>query len=191
MKKHKTTTDSGGGVALGLIITPMLDMSFQILSFFIMTYNPSALEGHINGKLVPPSEPLISSKNKVEVKENLLSDSDPDLEDTLQVVAKAVKKGEKERERDDGQPSAIYIKKKEDTEMTLVADTDEPLERSFEKLKNKLKAAIAGGGTKGSIRLDCGADMKHRWVMKLYDICKASGYQNVSFVAPQLVRKKD
>ena len=191
MKKHRRSSDGGGGVALGLIITPMLDMSFQILAFFIMTYNPSALEGHINGKLVPPSEPLISSKNKVEVKDNLLSDSDPDLEDTLQVVANAVKKGEKERDRLDGEPAAIYIKKKEDTDMTLVTDTDVPLDRSLEILKNKLKAAIAGGGAKGSIRLDCGADMKHRYVMQLYDICKGAGYQNVSFVAPKIIRKKD
>jgi hypothetical protein len=42
------------GVNLGLIITPMLDMSFQILAFFIMTYHPSALEGHLAGSLAPP-----------------------------------------------------------------------------------------------------------------------------------------
>src|SRR5438132_4181412 len=42
------------GVNLGLIITPMLDMSFQILAFFIMTYHPSAMEGHIAGSLAPP-----------------------------------------------------------------------------------------------------------------------------------------
>ena len=37
-----------------LPITPMLDLSFQILFFFVMTYHPSALEGHIAGSLVPP-----------------------------------------------------------------------------------------------------------------------------------------
>ncbi len=39
------------GVNLGLIVTPMLDMSFQILAFFIMTYHPSALEGQVTGSL--------------------------------------------------------------------------------------------------------------------------------------------
>src|SRR5260370_35183942 len=65
MRSHK---DHGpGGVNLGLIITPMLDMSFQILSFFIMTYNPSALEGHIPGSLAPPLDVAKSAKeNKVE-----------------------------------------------------------------------------------------------------------------------------
>ena len=31
-----------------LPITPMLDMAFQLLTFFIMTYRPSALEGHMD-----------------------------------------------------------------------------------------------------------------------------------------------
>ena len=52
--KHRKKDPGSQGVQLGLIITPMLDMSFQILAFFIMTYNPSALEGHIPGSLVPP-----------------------------------------------------------------------------------------------------------------------------------------
>ena len=55
MSQHKRHNDPGvAGVNLGLIITPMLDMSFQILAFFIMTYHPSALEGNIDGKLLPP-----------------------------------------------------------------------------------------------------------------------------------------
>ena len=31
-----------------LPITPMLDMSFQLLAFFVMTYNPTPTEGHID-----------------------------------------------------------------------------------------------------------------------------------------------
>ena len=55
----KRTHNKGGGaqgINLSLIITPMLDMSFQLLAFFIMTYHPSALEGHIPGSLVPPED---------------------------------------------------------------------------------------------------------------------------------------
>src|SRR6266704_1912795 len=38
-----------------LPITPMLDMSFQILFFFVMTYHPSALEGQLDLHL--PAQP--------------------------------------------------------------------------------------------------------------------------------------
>ena len=39
--------DLGGnslGVNLGLIITPMLDMAFQLMAFFIMTFQPLSEE---------------------------------------------------------------------------------------------------------------------------------------------------
>lgn len=193
MSQHSRHNDEGSqGVNLGLIITPMLDMSFQILSFFIMTYHPSALEGHIDGKLVPPSTPLIKGKEKnTPVDTPLLADSEPDLEDTLSVIVKAIPKGGMERGRNDGEPAQIYVKKKEDTELTLVADTDESLPDSYKKLKARLKASLAGGTLQGNIRLDCQGDLKHRYVMEIYDVCKGAGFKNVSFVAPVGAQKKD
>ena len=46
-KKH-----SEDGVALNL--AAMLDMAFQLLAFFIMTFKPAPIEGQINLKLPPP-----------------------------------------------------------------------------------------------------------------------------------------
>ncbi len=51
-------------VNLGIIITPMLDMAFQLLAFFVMTYHPSALEGHIMGELLPPETEDYVDKKK-------------------------------------------------------------------------------------------------------------------------------
>ena len=34
-------------------ITPMLDMAFQLLTFFIMTYNPTPVEGQLSLDLLP------------------------------------------------------------------------------------------------------------------------------------------
>src|SRR5947209_1976009 len=44
--------DPAPGVVLP--ITPMLDMAFQLLTFFIMTYHPSQLEGQVD--LLLPSK---------------------------------------------------------------------------------------------------------------------------------------
>src|ERR1700683_5514939 len=89
MRKHKEVV---GGVNLGLIITPMLDMSFQILSFFIMTYHPSALEGHIAGSLAPPEITATKSKENQQldiippsVPEDMLL---PEVQDALTVILK-------------------------------------------------------------------------------------------------------
>jgi biopolymer transport protein ExbD len=53
-RPHRPHPEEEGGVNLGLVITPMLDMSFQLLAFFVMIYHPSALEAHIDGRLLPP-----------------------------------------------------------------------------------------------------------------------------------------
>jgi biopolymer transport protein ExbD len=39
-----------------LPITPMLDMSFQLLAFFIMTFKPSPTEGQLAMQLPPPEQ---------------------------------------------------------------------------------------------------------------------------------------
>jgi len=191
MRRRNHGDGGAGGVNLGLIITPMLDMSFQILSFFIMTYHPSALEGHINGNLVPPSKAMIKGKETVQQMDNLIPDSDPELEDTLQVIVKAVKKGQTEGSRVDGQPSLIYVKRKEESEPTTIAESNEPLEQILAKLKARLQASLAGGAMKGNVRLDCDGELKHQYVMRVFDVCKSAGFQNVSFVAPAPDRPKN
>src|SRR6185437_8376850 len=46
MSGHRKQAEAPTGVSLP--ITPMLDMAFQLLMFFILTYNASAHEGQIN-----------------------------------------------------------------------------------------------------------------------------------------------
>ena len=49
MSHRKQPDPSGEGVNLSLIITPMLEMSFELRAFFILTSAPSALEGQLAG----------------------------------------------------------------------------------------------------------------------------------------------
>jgi biopolymer transport protein ExbD len=186
--KRRNVAVASTGVALGLIITPMLDMSFQILSFFIMTYHPSALEGHVSGTLaLPKGSPSGSKKDPI-----LLPPlSEPDIEANLQVIVKAVPKGgTNERERVDGQPTQIYVKADEDAAPNLVADDGEAVDVSMRKLSERLKRSVSGG-LRGNIRLDCQGDLKHQYVMRIYDVCKAAGFDNVAFAAPAVEREKD
>lgn len=88
----------GEGVNLTLVITPMLDMSFQLLAFFIMTYHPSALEAHIDGRLMPPEKVARAAapqgnkdkeppkeKEKDKKKDEIPSDKEPDVKETARV----------------------------------------------------------------------------------------------------------
>ena len=55
-KKHK------GSESVELNLAAMLDMAFQLLTFFILTFKPSPIEGQINLKL-PPPQPVAGVKN--------------------------------------------------------------------------------------------------------------------------------
>lgn len=44
----------GGGESVELNLAAMLDMAFQLLTFFILTFKPAPIEGQINLKLPPP-----------------------------------------------------------------------------------------------------------------------------------------
>jgi biopolymer transport protein ExbD len=45
MRRNDTYDPSEEFSTTSIFITPMLDMAFQLMTFFIMTYHPSALEG--------------------------------------------------------------------------------------------------------------------------------------------------
>jgi len=188
--RHKRGRAGGGsgGVQLGLIVTPMLDMSFQLLAFFIMTYHPSALEGHIDGNLLPPT--LVAEKSKDITPMDLPTiDEEPQLQDVLLVVVKAVPKGQTEGQRFDGEPSRIMLKRPENPDAMTISDTDTSLADGLKKLTAELKRE---GGTKANIKIEGDGDLKHRYLMEVYDACKKAGFQNISFVAParEAVREK-
>ena len=46
------------------------------------------------------------------------------------------------------------------------------------------------GAIKSNIKIEGDGDLKHMYVMRVYDVCKLSGYQNISFVAPKFNRPK-
>src|SRR5579862_4681252 len=133
MRHRRKHLESGSsGVQLGLIITPMLDMSFQLMAFFIMTYHPSALEGHIDGNLLPPTEIAKKGPKAAENSNDLPAvDEEPALQDALQVVVKSLSR--REGELLPGDPTMIMIKRAENPTPVPVAEVknDEPAKASF------------------------------------------------------------
>jgi biopolymer transport protein ExbD len=183
--KKLSKEDVGGGLQLSLIITPFLDFAFQLLAFFIMTYSPSALEGHIDGTLVPPSEVATSSKDKITIMDDLPSDADPDLAEAVLIKVKAVAKGQQENTRIDGQPSRIELSRPGEGVRT-VSDSDVSLDEGLRQLGDELKRILnEPGAIKTNIKLEGDKDLKHMYMMRVYDVCKQAGYRNISFVAPK------
>ena len=194
---HKKKKHAGpGGVNLGLIITPMLDMSFQILAFFIMTYHPAAMEGHIPGSLVPPEDPATKSKDKtptpmeqaLSVPEDLL---DPSLNDAITVVVKAAVKDDlKSGDRLEGTPSQIMIRTALDTEKDIVADVGVPVDQALKLLETRLKEMAKKGTSKANLKIAADGELRQEYVMKVYDTCKRAGYDKLHFVPPPVLNTK-
>src|SRR5438477_9504059 len=67
-------------------ITPMLDMAFQLLMFFILTYHPSALEGHMDLSLPAAGEAKAKQEPEVDPSK---SDTELELPSQMTVIVKA------------------------------------------------------------------------------------------------------
>ncbi len=74
MSGNRKKTDPPQDIALP--ITPMLDMAFQLLMFFIFTYNPSALEGQMD--LALPAKQVTQAPNQAEVNQKAESHKEAD-----------------------------------------------------------------------------------------------------------------
>jgi len=192
---HKSNTRQEG-INLGAIITPMLDMAFQVLAFFIMTYHPSALEGHFDVKMLPPEK--VAAKGKEDTSKDPPTDAPPELTDVLLVQVKAVGKGQQEGTRTEGDPSRIELKRPEDTNPETIADlgADISYEDGLKKLGAELKKFLEDPShTKANIKIAPDPELKQRYTLALYDACKGTReaplFQNIQFVAPVVERKKD
>jgi len=177
-------------------ITPMLDMAFQVLAFFIMTYHPSALEGHFDVKMLPPEK--VAAKGKEDTSKDPPTDAPPELTDVLLVQVKAVGKGQQEGTRTEGDPSRIELKRPEDTNPETIADlgADISYEDGLKKLGAELKKFLEDPShTKANIKIAPDPELKQRYTLALYDACKGTReaplFQNIQFVAPVVERKKD
>jgi biopolymer transport protein ExbD len=203
---------SSEGVNLGIIITPMLDMAFQILAFFIMTFHPAALEGHIDGKLLPPVKEIKiaggpgspdNKKTSVKIDEDVLNK----LNDTLEIVVKSVRKGQQEDALQEGEPTRIELRLPEDggkepnDDRKFIIDrtavrTDEQGQRvliGFEDALKKLAAKLEevqkkSGDVPGMIRLDADPDLRHGYLVRVYDVCRGAGFRGIGFAPAQRSR---
>jgi biopolymer transport protein ExbD len=189
--------EEGEGVNLSLVITPMLDMSFQLLAFFIMTYHPSDLEAHIDGKLLPPAKVAAPSSGGAPVpkkdgkKEPPPVDVDPDaIKTTVRVIVKKVadKRVYNPREKVDepAQDIQVQIKPPEATEPRLVVDHTMDLDkvglpllhRELEKIRN------APGGEAVNVVIDADPALMYDYFIRVQDTCKAAKFASVGFAAP-------
>jgi biopolymer transport protein ExbD len=199
MSHKRKPPEGSAGVQLGLIITPMLDMSFQILAFFIMTYHPSALEGHIPGSLVPPdnfakkskdNNPLPAEQQPLSIPEDELL---PELQEAITIKVKAITGKEPGvGSRVEGMPSQIFIKTGLEADYRApIADVDVEWEKALDNLTKELKGMLKKGTTnKAHLKIAADGELRQQYVMGVYDTCKKAGFDKIHFVPPPVLNTK-
>ncbi len=187
-----------------LPVTPMLDMAFQLLAFFVFAYHPpSAEEGQIpmtfaGEKVVHKNEQQASITDKGE--KGIV----PVKKVTLEIKANPVK--DRKTQRDVTQVSQILIhgiprevKAKLRDDPTLKADADlkvsqidpglESLDVPPPYLKN-LETLLARARpdlmeeAKRKITFEPNSQLRVEQVMELMDVCRKAGFENIVYGVP-------
>jgi biopolymer transport protein ExbD len=164
MRRPKKDPPTGVQVA----ITPMLDMTFQLLFFFLLNYHPSMLEGQMSMAL-PPDK----SEAKAEKPQDVSTANDAET-DTLPADLTVVIKTQ-----NDGFNNGTI------TQLQLVGREGPQDVKNLDDLLAKLKEAKANGGLQNANDIKLQPDSKLSWasVLKVMDVCAKADF-HVGFGAP-------
>lgn len=152
-----------------LPVTPMLDMAFQLLAFFVMTYHPSDLEGQMDLSL--PSENVSQAKKQEDVKTDAVPDKNKpiDLPANVTVIVRTQMDNV-----NNGRISAL----------TLQDDAGQQPIDNLDKLAAELKRRSETVENKENIKIQADGKLKWEEVIRVMDVCQGAGFKNVSFVRP-------
>ena len=181
--KHRVTVPD---IAVALPIVPMLDVTFQILFFFMITFNPSKAEGKMTLNL--PASGQAKAKDNQSVDLNKLSDENLEIPADFVVVV---------RSYDDSFSLSIRNAEKVDELGTLrnlnalsakerQAEIDKLLDKLREALEKRLKEKKEKDGEKAAdnVKIEANGKTKYALLVGVMDACVRAGYVQVGFAPP-------
>src|SRR5271170_2182556 len=105
LNRRHSHKEEGSAIQLNVVITPFLDMSFQLLFFFVLSFKPAeAMEGKLDFHL--PASGEARARRMEDVDPSKPSDSDLMLPTQVTVLVKTLNDGQ----GNVGNISAIIIK---------------------------------------------------------------------------------
>jgi len=152
-----------------LPITPMLDMTFQLLAFFIMTFRPASLEGQMEFSL--PAAGEARARNEADVDPNKPSETELALKSQITVVLKA------QRDQvNEGVISAVIVQTPSgESDVRTLAGLGDFLkrQRSSQDITNK-----------DDIQIQAESKLRYAYVIEAMDTCVRAGFTHVGFSPP-------
>jgi biopolymer transport protein ExbD len=165
MGRRSTSTES----KVSLPITPMLDMTFQLLFFFVINFNPADLEGQMDMALPSESSP-VGPKDKQDPK--AAPEKNPEeFPSDLTILVRTQQGVDAE-----GGISAMFVRR--------LQGKDDPV-NGLDGLKAYLIEQRAGLTNKEAVKILGDSKLRIKHLMRVVDVCKEAGFPNTSFVKPE------
>lgn len=140
-----------------LNLAAMLDMAFQLLAFFILTFRPSPVEGHLQLHMPPPVA-LTNVKSEVQSTDDAADISDDSEWKTLHLFILAT---------DEGQVSSIAV---ELPTQTIIQGELSPV--ALRSLNKHLKSMFEGDTIVfDRVQLAVDGRLHYAELMKVVDVC--------------------
>jgi biopolymer transport protein ExbD len=153
---------------LNQVITPMLDLAFQVLLFFIMTYHPSQLEeGQMDLSLPDAAQTQAAKPEQVDPAMSMPGDLELPAEITVVVKTQ-------HGATDQGGISEIVVQESQGPHPVANA----------EALRKYLQGARSALSNQRDIKIRADSKLKYAYVMEVMDMCTRAGFTNVSFGPP-------
>jgi biopolymer transport protein ExbD len=162
----RTSKDTPSEVTLP--ITPMLDMTFQLLFFFIINFHPADLEGQLDMAL--PSEEVKQAHSQKDVKKDSKPEKDLDLEFQADLT---VKVRTQQGENSQGGIVGIFV--------SSTGGKDDPVQ-GLEGLKKYLEQRRANLTNKEGIKVMGDSKLRIKYLMRVMDVCRKAGFEKVSMM---------
>ena len=159
--KHQNVTED---VAVELPITPMLDMSFQLMAFFIFTFRPAPTEGQIAMSLP-------------EIKGG--SDAAPSMMSDEPITFVVIVNG-----ADNGTIASMIIREKDGPPGGENIGADP---KTFQAEMKKRRADLKGRPSK--VTLEIGTNLLHGYVVQLLDVARQAGFDDIAPVPADTTKR--
>jgi biopolymer transport protein ExbD len=146
----------------------MLDLAFQVLLFFILTYHPSALEGQVEMSLPDLAQAQAPRPENVKPTQPVPGELELPAEVTVQLFVR--RDGPR-----DGSLGRIVVQEKQ-------GNKEFPPDRSaLEKYLERIRPDLAN---RHDIRLAGDSDLKNGITMEIMDVCTRAGFTNIALGRP-------
>jgi biopolymer transport protein ExbD len=159
-------------------VTPMLDMAFQLLSFFLLTFHPDA-QFEVEMDLALPQITGVRASDPTLVDPSVASNTDLDLLDMTDVPTITVRAAGDPANR--GQIRSLSVEHLGNTN-GVDASTDE--NGRLVGLETALKKDFKADAFKGAIKVRGDPLLKWAVMLKVMDACHSAGFTRVGFAEP-------